>query len=146
MKYGTLVFFFVQQNFAVAFNILSWSKTILLWHLFVHSKVAYEDTFVNLTHGSRVKYQHQSTLTYVGVVVFVLLCPVSSVKAVRGVLGKHQTDMGPLGSQGGVLTGWDHHLNHRPETVNVTNSFMIYLSNFDVMVLVLQNKDQNLLV
>lgn len=29
MKYGTLVFFFVQQNFAVAFNILSWCKTIL---------------------------------------------------------------------------------------------------------------------
>lgn len=136
----------MQQNFAVAFNILSWCKTILLWHLFLHSKMAYEDIFVNLTCGSRVKYKHQSTLTYVGVVVFVLLCPVSSIEVIRGVLGKHQTDMGPLGSQGGVLTGRDHHLDHRPETVNVMNSFKIYLSNFDVMVLVLQNKDQNLLV
>lgn len=112
MKYGTLVFFFVQQNFAVAFNILSWCKTIL---------------------QAAVGYKHQSTLTYVGVVVFVLLCPVLSVEAVRGVLGKHQTDMGPLGSQGGVLTGRDHHLYHRPETVNGTNSFKIYLSNFDVI-------------
>lgn len=87
----------------------------------------------HFTGSSRVKYKHQSTLTYVGVVVFVLLCPVSSVEAVRGVLGKHQTDMGPLGSQGGVLTGRDHHLYHRPETVNGTNSFKIYLSNFDVI-------------
>lgn len=87
----------------------------------------------HFTGSSRVKYKHQSTLTYVGVVVFVLLCPVSSVEVVRGVLGKHQTDMGPLGSQGGVLTGRDHHLYHRPETVNGTNSFKIYLSNFDVI-------------
>lgn len=76
---------------------------------------------------------YQSALADVGVVVPVLICPVLSMEVVWGVLGKHQTDVGPPRSQGGVLTGRNHHLNHGPETMNVTNSFKIYSSNFDII-------------